>query len=118
VRTRLLAIYDADGGLLGEARYVVGTLLGRASCSLCDITHGHRLRAKAEWDHLVADLGVPLEVLHRNEADDLPIERLPCVLAEVDGSWHTVLGPDELAACEGDVDRFAVSLRARMAELR
>ena len=35
----LVGVYHADGSLLGEARYVVGKILGRAHCSLCDITH-------------------------------------------------------------------------------
>ena len=30
----LAMVYDADGGLVGEVRYVVGHLLGRAECAL------------------------------------------------------------------------------------
>lgn len=36
---RYTGIYNADGGLVGEVRYVVGHLLGTAECALCDITH-------------------------------------------------------------------------------
>ena len=57
----LAMVYDADGGLVGEVRYVVGHLLGRAECALCDITHGP-VRRKQAFDELVADLlelGVP-----------------------------------------------------------
>jgi hypothetical protein len=116
--TRVVGVYDADGGLLGEARYVVGKVLGRSSCSLCDITHGHRLSAKPEWRDLLADLGVPFDVLHRNEAAGVPWAAhgaLPCVMAEVDGAWVQVLGRDELDACQGDVARFAERLRAALA---
>lgn len=35
----LVGVYDADGGLLGEAAYVVGRLCGTRHCALCDITH-------------------------------------------------------------------------------
>ena len=33
------ANYNADGGIVGEVRYVIGHLLGTAECALCDITH-------------------------------------------------------------------------------
>ena len=31
--------YHADGGPIGEVRYIIGKLLGTAHCALCDITH-------------------------------------------------------------------------------
>jgi hypothetical protein len=103
---RLAMVYDADGGLVGEARYVVGHLLGRAACSLCDITHGP-MRRKAAFDELVASLSVPVEVVHRNEqVDDLAAAttgRLPCVAARRGATWSVVLDRDELDACGGDV---------------
>lgn len=37
---RLVGVYDADGTVLGELSYFVKARLGRAHCSLCDITHG------------------------------------------------------------------------------
>jgi hypothetical protein len=55
-------IYNADGGLVGEVRYVVGHLLGTAACALCDITHSP-VRRKPEWDRFVARLGTPFVVL-------------------------------------------------------
>ncbi|QYH35289.1 hypothetical protein [Salinibacterium sp. M195] len=36
---RYTGIYNADGGVWGETRYVIGHMLGTAACSLCDITH-------------------------------------------------------------------------------
>ena len=38
--TALTGVYQANGSLSGELRYVVGKLLGSAHCALCDITHG------------------------------------------------------------------------------
>ena len=64
--TRVLGVYDADGGLRGEAAYVVGRLLGRRHCSLCDVTHSP-VRRKPAWDALVRELEVPVRVAHRNE---------------------------------------------------
>jgi hypothetical protein len=59
-------MYDADGGLLGEASYVWGKLRGTRHCGLCDITHSP-VRRKPTWDRFVAELGLPFELLHLNE---------------------------------------------------
>ncbi|GAA1672382.1 hypothetical protein GCM10009807_15650 [Microbacterium lacus] len=61
-------IYNADGGVGGEIRYVLGHLFGSAECSLCDITHSP-VRRKPEWDRMVARVGLPIVLLHRNELD-------------------------------------------------
>ena len=34
-------VYHADGGIVGELRYVFGKLRGTAHCALCDITHSY-----------------------------------------------------------------------------
>ena len=44
----LIGVYDADGTLLGEARYWIGARLGRTHCSLCEITHG-LFTERADW---------------------------------------------------------------------
>ena len=116
-------VYDADGGIVGEARYVVGHLLGRAECALCDITHGP-VRRKQDFDRLVAELaaeGHRVEVHHRNEQRDGQADasagRLPCVLvsdADV-GGWDVLVEADALRACGGDVGAFSDVLRAALA---
>lgn len=113
---RYSGIYNADGGLLGEARYVIGHLIGTAECALCDITHSP-LRRKPEWDRMVARIGVPVVVLHRNELDDrlgaaVRDVRLPVVLAHrADGSIGVALTSDRLAEFDGSVDLFEQALR-------
>ena len=111
-------VYDADGGAVGELRYVVGHLLGRAHCDLCDITHGG-VRRKAAFDDLLGELPVPVEVLHRNEQDVALAAatdgRLACVVAHTEAGPEVLVTRDELAACGGDVARLADVLRPRLA---
>lgn len=45
---RVIGVYDADGTAWGELRYWIGARVGRAHCSLCDITHG-LVHERAEW---------------------------------------------------------------------
>jgi len=111
--TALVGVYDADGGLAGELRYVVGHLLGRLECALCDITHGP-LRRKQDFDELRERLGVPFDLVHRNErspeVEAATGDALPCVVAVHDGAVTSVMGRAELAKCDGDVARFGTAL--------
>ena len=64
--TELVGVYDADGGIVEEAKYVVGHLLGRLECALCDVTHGPVWRKKS-FDAFRERLGVPFVVVYRND---------------------------------------------------
>lgn len=103
--TALTGVYHADGTLIGELRYWVGARLGRAHCSLCDITHGS-VREKASWRACREELPVPFRAVHldeRTEAERAASEgRTPCVLAHTTDGIEVLLGPDDLAACDGD----------------
>lgn len=109
--SELYGIYNADGGLMGEARYVIGHLLGLTSCSLCDITHS-AIRRKPEWDAMVASLDIPLSVLHRNEltpdlTDWISTITLPAVVGRTNsGDYLVVLDADSLEKPEGSVRAF------------
>jgi hypothetical protein len=112
-----LGVYDADGGLSGEVAYVVGHLLGRRECALCDITHSWR--RKPEWDAMVARLDVPFDLVHRDEVTDAAAlavigeTGLPVVLArDAARSWHPVLRRTDLEQAGGSVAEFERLLRA------
>jgi len=115
--TEIVGVYHADGGIRGELAYVVGKLLGRAHCSLCDITHSS-VRRKAEWDAYVATLGVPVRLLHLNElTPDLAAAvagSSPVVLGRADDGWERLLDPDELEGMDGSVSVFARALASRL----
>ncbi|MFE7845357.1 hypothetical protein ACFUTX_09230 [Microbacterium sp. NPDC057407] len=118
--TRYSGIYNADGGLAGEIRYVFGHLFGSAECALCDITHSP-LRRKPEWDRMVRRLSVPLVVMHRNELDE-PLRSatrgipLPVVIAHrADGSMTVALTAELLRGLDGSVAAFERALQASRA---
>ena len=117
--TRLAMVYDADGGLVGELRYVVGHLLGRTECFLCDITHSGVSRKRA-FDELLARLPVPVAVVHRNEQEPTLARAshglLPCVMAETAAGWELLVGRDALHGCHGDVAAFDGVLAAALAD--
>ena len=116
----LVGVYAAGGGLVGEVAYVVGHLLGRTECALCDVTHG-TLRRKPAWDAMTARLPVPLRLVHRNETSAAErtaseLSGLPVVLGVRADRSHTVLlRPAELAGLGGSVERFEDAVRDALA---
>ena len=46
---RIVAVYNANGGIIGELSYVIKKVLGKTHCALCDISHGNSIKAKAQW---------------------------------------------------------------------
>lgn len=111
----VVGVYDADGGVVGELTYVVGHLLGRTTCSLCELTHGS-LRRRPEWDAMVDRLPVPVRLVHRNEATGderaaWSVSGLPAVVGRrADGTHTVLLGPTGLAALHGSVPAFEQAL--------
>lgn len=111
----VLGVYNADGGLRGEVSYIVGNMLGRAHCGLCDITHSP-IRRKQDWDELVVRAQVPIRIVHRNETSPdetqaIKTISLPCVLGRrSDGGFDLLLSADQLDALDGSVEDFANAL--------
>jgi hypothetical protein len=114
ITSRLVAVYNANGGVVGELAYVIGHVLGRVDCALCDITHSP-IRKKSEWKNLVDELlenhGCELVARHKNELTEhqrqVSAGFEPCVLLEKsDGTYDIVMSATDLRQCDGDVGRF------------
>ena len=104
--TELIGVYHASGTLWGELSYWVGARLGRAHCSLCDVTHG-TFRRKPGWSACESALAVPFVTYHLNDRPDdvaaVSEDATPCVLARTSaGELRVLVGPEELEACGGD----------------
>jgi hypothetical protein len=120
--TRLIGVYNADGGIVGELKYFFGHLIGVAKCELCDVTHSP-IRRKASFDKLASDLkaefGLEMHLKHLNERSESEIRassgQEPCVLAQyADGSLGMFLDRAELSMVKGDVAKFEGLVRARL----
>jgi hypothetical protein len=120
--TRLIGVYNADGGIVGELKYFFGHLIGVAKCELCDVTHSP-IRRKASFDKLASDLkaefGLEMDLKHLNERTESETRasagQEPCVLAQyADGSLGMFLDRAELSMVKGDVAKFEGIVRARL----
>ena len=117
--TRLVGVYDADGGLLGEAAYVWGKVRRTRHCALCDITHG-RVRRRPTWDRMVVEPGIPVDRLHLDEMPPDVRQAVaaccgPVVLARTAAGLRPLVVGADLDAPDGSVGRLGDVLRARLA---
>ena len=116
---RLVGVYNADGGLLGELGYVIGKLRGTVHCALCDISHGRRVTAKGEWTAALERLPMPMVTVHRNEMDDLTAtviggNELPVVVYLEGADGRILLTPADLERCDGDPDALVRAVDAAL----
>ncbi len=115
---RLVGVFDADGGVAGELRYVVGKLLRQTECALCDVTHGWSPTGKPGWRACAAALPLPIELLHRNEASRAVLAaagRLPAIVLDEDGTARLLVGREAIAACRGEPETLAAVIQAELA---
>jgi hypothetical protein len=109
---RLVGVYDADHTVRGELTYWVGARLGRSHCALCDITHGV-FREREDWRRCRAGLPVAFDTYHRDDQPDAVravVQVPPAVVAETDQGLTVLLGPDQLADCDGSVEELAAAI--------
>jgi hypothetical protein len=116
----LYAIYDADGSLAGELRYLVDKFLGRADCALCDLSHGWHPAGKRAWRQQQGAT-TQLTWLHRDEVPHHVLahvsESLPCIAMDSQGSVDILISKDQLAGCEGDFTVFEQLLVQKLQRL-
>lgn len=121
-RKRLIGVYKADGGIVGELNYFFGHLVGIRNCSLCDITHSPVMKKAAFKDfekNLLDKHNIEMRLVHMNERTEAELSaskgREPCVLLQYeDGSISMFLDYVELQAAAGSVRSFEKLVQSRL----
>lgn len=112
---KIIGIYNANGSLLGEMRYVFDKVFFKKHCALCDITHGMSYKAKRTWLERVERFPIPIETLHLDEISDdirqVVADKVPCVVMFEGDSINIVMSDEELQACDSDPEQFFEMLR-------
>jgi hypothetical protein len=116
--SRLILVYNGDGGLGAMLLDVLKKATRREDCALCEITYSPVGRRRS-WVACARRLGLPIEELHRDElppAWGIRKEELPCVLGRAgDARPVVLLSRDEIAACRGSVHELERRLVAALA---
>lgn len=118
----LIAVYDADGGVLREFLRGLGRALGAHACALSHIVRS-TTSTRSPWKTLRAslatELGHDLVLVHRNQrtAPQLAASagREPCVLID-DGSGvlSMIMDWNDLDLAAGDIAKFEQILRSKL----
>ena len=115
---KVIGIYNANGGFVGELEYIVGKVLKARHCSLCDITHGLSIKGKDEWIELVKSFPIPVETRHLNELDEdiynLVKDNAPCIVYVDDNESKIILDENELDSCNKDPKILFSLLRTKL----
>lgn len=116
----LYAIYDADGSVLGELRYLRDKCIGKAECALCDLTHGWNPLGRSTWRQRTG-LAASLIWLHRDELPQHALlhlsGQLPCIAVDRDGGFDILISREALQGCEGDFTVFEHLLEQKVRAL-
>jgi len=112
---RLIGVCNADGTVIGELAYFVGSHFGRKHCSLCDIAHG-QLCQNSEWQACRTELPLLFDTFHRNDQPDevrsATENTAPVVVAQTDLNLVVPLGPDALSGCDSSVAELMTAVDA------
>jgi hypothetical protein len=110
---RFIGVFHGDGGVRGELAYALGKLRGTTSCALCEISH-RGFRTNPEWTDVTCAVGVPFDLVHRNERSPevvgLTREHTPAVVAQTDSGYRIMMGPEDFAGVSGDAQEFIAAL--------
>ncbi|MGT2772033.1 hypothetical protein [Streptococcus marimammalium] len=107
---KIIGIYDANAGLVGEFKYVFEKVFYKKHCALCDITHGLSFTAKKEWLNQVETFPLPIETFHLNEIDqDLKKfvdKQTPCIVYSDGDCQKIIMTNEELSSFSKEPDHF------------
>ena len=113
--TKLIGIYDANGGIFGEIKYFASKIFTSKHCSLCDITHG---KMKNEWEKCERHLPISIDFIHLNERNKAMQKytngATPCVIGKTATGYVTIISKKELSECDGNVKKFETLIRQKL----
>ena len=106
---KIYCIYNAEGSIKGELKYLYEKYFKDIKCSMCDITHGV-FKQKKKWASKCLESKLNIECLHLdelpNDIKDLVINKAPCVVSQINSTNKIIINNKELANMSGDVDSF------------
>ena len=95
----VFGIYNADGSFLGELQYAISKVVGKSSCSLCELTHGWNPFGKRKWKTVCKNSDLNIQLIHRDEATASQLKtagNLPSFITESDGGWVQIMGANRI----------------------
>ena len=112
---RLIGIYHADGGIIGELKYMSGKIFGNSHCALCDVTSG---KNKKIWNECQQNLGIGIDMVHLNERKEELVKFTdgitPCIVGQTSANYVLIVSNKELENCNGKTAELEKILRKKL----
>ncbi len=114
---KIIGVYHADGGLIGEFKYITGKFFGGSHCSLCDITHGS-MGKKDSWKKCEKKLKIPIDFVHLNERnpklEKYTTNLTPCIVGKTNTNYVMLVTNDELRKCKKNPNTLAALIEKKI----
>jgi hypothetical protein len=113
----LVFVYNADSGFVNTLLDIGHKIVSPSTyaCRLCALTHS-TFAMREEWRRFVADLGVPIEFLHRDELQrryGIRGTALPVVFRRDDRRLDEWITAAEIGSCRS-LSELEALIRARL----
>ena len=106
---KIYCIYNAEGSIFGEIRYLYNKYIKDIKCSMCDITH-NSFSEKSDWGKKCREFPFKIECLHLDELPsdikNIVKDNAPCVVAQTKSVNEIIIKNKELTSMNGDVNSF------------
>ena len=108
-KAKIYCIYNAEGSIFGELKYLYKKYTKNIKCSMCDITH-NIFSEKSEWKNKCIISPFKIECLHLDELPknikNLVTGNTPCVVTKKNSINEIIINNEELIDMRGNVDSF------------
>lgn len=115
--SKIVGIYHADGGIIGELKYITGKFFGTTKCYLCDITHG-KTGKKDAWAECEKNIGMPIDFVHLNERNPSLAKYTegitPCIVGKTSTNYVILVNKKELLECKGNPETLAKMIEKKI----
>ena len=106
---KIYCIYNAEGSIFGEIRYIYDKYVNDIKCAMCDITHNSFIE-KSEWEKKCREFPIKIECLHLDELPsdikNIVKDNAPCVVAKTKSINELIIRNEELTSMNGNVNSF------------
>ena len=109
----IYCIYNAEGSLIGEFKYLLKKYFYGFKCSMCQISH-NSLTKKKDWDYKLSKLNRNVKTVHLdeqpNDLSQISNGKAPCVIGKDHDGFKFIVTNQDLEKFNGDIDLFFEAL--------
>ena len=116
----IYCVYNAEGSIIGELKYLILKYFYGFKCSMCEITHTN-FSEKEEWKNKISQSSYSIKSVHLDEQPEDLYQfsngKAPCVVGKNKKGFKFIFTNDELNSFRGDVHQFFKKLDMKVKQV-